>query len=334
MYHIEPEVRGEDSFPVTWGITRVGVICHETGHFLGLPDLYDTTSYSAGVGDFCLMGSGSWNGPGGDGRSPAHMSAWCKRTLGWASAAQPTTSGAYSLPRVEDNNSALYLLSSPVFPPTEYFLVENRQGYGFDSYLPGTSRGVLIWHVDESRPNNDDYTHYLVDLEEADGVQNLEQSPSAGGTDADYFRLGNNVSFGDDTTPHSLSYSGSPMGILLSGLSATGSLMSFNLSGVEASLASLKSMELLKAYPNPCYFSRGNLTIEGMPADPAPEIYIYNTAGELVRTLRPGDGIDASNTAVWNGKDKNGAKAASGLYIYLARTKNSGNATGKFYIFW
>lgn len=329
MYHTEPEIR--EAGP---GITRIGVICHETGHFLGLPDLYDTTYLSAGAGAFCLMAGGSWNGPLSDGSSPAHLSAWCKKTLGWASAAQPSTSGGYSLPRVEDHSDALYLLRSPLFPSTEYFLAENRQGYGFDSYLPGTNRGMLIWHVDESRLNNDDPAHYLVDLEEADGVQDLEAGSAAGGADSDYFRLGNNSSFGDATIPNSKSYSGYGLGISMSGFPASADPMTFNLTGVEASLASAKSMDRLKAYPNPCYFSGSVLTIAGMPDDPDPKIYIYNTAGELVRTLQRGDGINSANTAEWNGRDRNGSKAASGLYIYLASTANSGKATGKFYIFW
>jgi len=329
MYHTEPELRGAGP-----DITRIGVICHETGHFLGLPDLYDTTGASAGAGSFCLMATGSWNGVSSDGRSPAHPSAWCKKTLGWAAAAQPLTSGAYSLPRIEDNSAALYLLRSPAFPSTEYFLAENRQNFGFDSGLPGPDMGMLIWHVDESVANNDNPAHYLVDLEEADGVQHLELSYSALGTDVDYFRLDNKSTFGDATVPGSKSYYGSGLGILMSGISASADPMTFNLAGVEASLASMNSMDRLKAYPNPCYFNGSQLTISGMPLDPDPKIYIYNAAGELVRTLQRGDGINSFNTAVWNGRDKSGAKAASGLYIYLAKTANSGKATGKFYIFW
>lgn len=38
----------------------IGVVCHELGHLLfRLPDLYDTDKSSNGVGDWCLMGSGS-----------------------------------------------------------------------------------------------------------------------------------------------------------------------------------------------------------------------------------------------------------------------------------
>jgi immune inhibitor A len=49
---------------------RVGVFCHEFGHMLGLPDLYDTTNHSHGVGAWCVMGAGAWND---DGLTPAHF---------------------------------------------------------------------------------------------------------------------------------------------------------------------------------------------------------------------------------------------------------------------
>ena len=39
---------------------------HELGHLLfGFPDLYDPDGTSEGIGDWCLMSGGSWNG-GGD----------------------------------------------------------------------------------------------------------------------------------------------------------------------------------------------------------------------------------------------------------------------------
>ena len=41
-------------------------LAHELGHLLfGFPDLYDTDYTSEGIGDWCLMAAGSWNG-GGD----------------------------------------------------------------------------------------------------------------------------------------------------------------------------------------------------------------------------------------------------------------------------
>ena len=61
----------------------IGVFCHEFGHVLGLPDLYDTDNSSEGLGQWCLMASGSWGGNGSSPQTPTHMSAWCKQKLGW-----------------------------------------------------------------------------------------------------------------------------------------------------------------------------------------------------------------------------------------------------------
>jgi M6 family metalloprotease-like protein len=223
-YHTEPERRGWDTAPSTQGITRIGVICHENGHFLGLPDLYDYGYDSKGVGDFCLMAGGSWNG--NYGTQPAHMSAWCKKLLGWLTPTVVAGAGTFTVPRVEQN-PIVYQLSGP-FPSTQYFLVENRQGSGFDASLPGSSRGLLIWHVDETVANNNDQTHFKVDLEEASGTQHLELNSNEG-DDADYYRQGNATSFTASTTPNNLSYSGTALGLNISTVSATGSNMTFTI---------------------------------------------------------------------------------------------------------
>lgn len=335
MYHTEPEVRGTDGQPATQGITRIGVISHETGHFLGLPDLYDYGYDSQGAGQFCLMAGGNWNGPaGGEGIYPAHMSAWPKAILGWATPTQITTAGTYSLPRIEDDSSAMYWLQADAFPSSEYFLMENRQSVGFDLWIPGVTKGVLIWHVDQDlfeNGNNDDQTHYLVDLEEASGVQDLANNINSG-DDADYFRFGNNTGFGDGTTPNSKSYSSYNLGLLISSVSDAGDPMSFNVSLTATTKLTLGK---LKAYPNPCYFDKSDLTIADMPPDAKDvKVFIYSAAGKLVRVLESGRGIDADNIAVWDGRDKSGTMTASGLYIYLAKASNYDGVTGKFYALW
>ncbi|NOY88910.1 MAG: M6 family metalloprotease domain-containing protein, partial [FCB group bacterium] len=63
-----------------WGLITMGVFAHEYGHFLGLPDLYDTDYSSAGIGDWSLMAGGSWNY---NGSYPAFFDAWCKKELGF-----------------------------------------------------------------------------------------------------------------------------------------------------------------------------------------------------------------------------------------------------------
>lgn len=63
------------------GDSTIGVFCHEFGHILGLPDLYDTNEFSSGVGDWSLMSRGSWGGNNGDVPSP--LLAWERADLGW-----------------------------------------------------------------------------------------------------------------------------------------------------------------------------------------------------------------------------------------------------------
>lgn len=221
-YHTGPERRGWDNIPYTHGITRIGIICHEMCHFLGLPDLYDRGADSMGVGNFCMMGGGCWNGDYG--AQPAHLSAWCKAALMWSAPVEVQEARAYAVPRAEDHKR-VYRISGR-FPPTQYFLVENRQGVGFDAGLPGRKRGLLIWHVDEKVTDNNNQKHYQVDLEEAGGRQNLELNEN-GGNDGDYFRNKAVPVFISDTVPNNLSYSGSTPGWNIIGISKPSDFMTF-----------------------------------------------------------------------------------------------------------
>ncbi len=222
-YHTEPARRGWDNTPSSQGITRIGVICHEHGHFLGLPDLYDTTYNSYGAGDFCLMAGGSWGG--NSGHRPTHMSAWCKIKLGWVTPTAVSSNGSQSISTVA-TNPQVYKAESAC-GSKQYFLIENRQGVGFDASAPGSQRGLLIWHVDENQSDNDDKTHYMVDLEEASCTQHLEANTNKG-DDADYFRAGNATSFNATTCPNSKCYSGAVSNVNITNISATGSVMTFD----------------------------------------------------------------------------------------------------------
>jgi immune inhibitor A len=175
----------------------IGVFAHEMGHgFWDLPDLYDTTYSSAGIGNWSLMAGGSWNGPnslGGypDGSSPAWPDAYCRVQMGFVSPA--AGSGDLSLPQAYDNPAPAptVLQLSSLFNTKEYYLLENRQRVSgsYDEYLP--AGGLLIWHVDENVAT-DNYRpctaqadcscplHYLVSLEQADGLKNLEKGQNEG----------------------------------------------------------------------------------------------------------------------------------------------------------
>lgn len=192
-YHISPALWG------TCGssIGRIGVICHETGHFFGLPDLYDGTPsdngrVGSGVGTTCLMGN-SW-GYRGDQYYPPLMSAWSRLRLGWAEPELITQSGEYSLLSAATNDRVLAYVNP--YNHKEYFLFENKQRHEFfDLNIPQT--GINVYHIDddatyteEGFPGSEGWPeeHYRVAVVQPDGQFALEKGESFGDS-GDVFHL-------------------------------------------------------------------------------------------------------------------------------------------------
>jgi len=132
----------------------LGTICHEFGHALGLPDLYDVNYVDPGhfVDGWCVMGTGSKNG-NPRGSMPPHPMMWCKIKLGWVEDSRIITvrGGEYAnvtLLASEAKASGHLAIKLPL-PDGRYYLVEARERIGFDAALP--SYGVLISLIDESR---------------------------------------------------------------------------------------------------------------------------------------------------------------------------------------
>lgn len=124
----------------------IGTFCHEFSHCMGFPDLYDT-SYAGwfGMGDFDLMCSGSYNG---DSKCPAGYSAYEKAQCGWLTLKDMTnieqeTSIVGVQPMSADGDA--YIIKNKGHED-EYYILENRQKTGLDSYLPAS--GLMITHVD------------------------------------------------------------------------------------------------------------------------------------------------------------------------------------------
>lgn len=153
-------------------LSPIGVFCHEYGHFLGLPDLYDINYFlsghegSDGLGNWSLMARGNYLRGS---KKPAHLDAYCKDIVGFVEPQHLTTNLHHAqIPAVE-YNPVVYKLQ---YDSSEYWLIENRQKMGFDKCLPGA--GLCIYHVDTDAPQNNTMpSRYFVALEQADGVDAL-----------------------------------------------------------------------------------------------------------------------------------------------------------------
>ena len=180
----------------------IGAMCHEYGHLLGLPDLYnwqfrhgdepqDPEEDSAGIGAWGLMGwgAGGWNGNDG----PTSFSAWSRLQLGWANVSGPLRENSEM--KFEDVGIAGAVYKFPL-TRKEYFLLEyrTRGSTYYDRNVPG--EGILIWHVGEepSDPERGWGSRISVDLECADGrwrdagyPLGVEADPDSGADNLDFW---------------------------------------------------------------------------------------------------------------------------------------------------
>ncbi len=209
------------------GLSPYGVLNHEFGHVLGLPELYAPGKAHEGIGVWGLMGQGTWLGMG---ERPPHPEAWSKLQLGWVDPIDVETTQRVRLPLVERSGQVVRIRTGR---DGEVFLIENRARVGADRGLKG--EGLLIWHVDESRKSfrrsQDDPRHKRLDLLTAD------RWPSD--LDVGHARGGNRGDAGDPWAdrrlgpqpggaPSTDAYDGAPGRFAIRNISPAGEVMEFD----------------------------------------------------------------------------------------------------------
>jgi immune inhibitor A len=332
-YSMEPERLVNPAARIT-----CGVFCHEFGHVLGLPDLYDTDYSTYGIGSFCLMSAGSWGQAGSSdlpGNSPCHFCAWAKYQLGWVN---PVPVDRSTVSKRENelvacagaNRVAYRVLEDPGGPDWnwsggagEYFLVENRFRTGFDKSLPGD--GLLILHIDDSQEENTNEAHPLVGIMQADGSTSYLLSDWGSASD---LWQDDSSGFYDASTPSSRLYNLEPSGAAVYDIGSADSVM------YASFWVAPMFLGRIAAYPNPFRINNPpawgrEVVITYYPSDTAelgtqfPEfkVTLYNIAGERVRLLDDGNEVDRyRRSAFWDLKNESGNDAVSGMYLYVIET--------------
>lgn len=240
-YIINPErTNYADGNNTTTEMIGCGVYCHEFGHAIGLPDLYDTDYYGYGsgygLGNWSLMAGGSWGGNGNTNARPTALDVWARRFLGWASPTLVTNDNLYTVNGIMATASgSSYKLARLGSDTTKQFwLIENRYELGagpvssvrWDSLLLSTSPGGLaIYHIDSTYTSstyfstnsvNNKYTStgaarpYGVALEETDMTSAGYSSELWNGTNngdaADIWMSSTQTAFDSNGTAYPVTY--------------------------------------------------------------------------------------------------------------------------------
>ncbi len=144
-----------------------GTLAHELGHYLGLPDLYDTVgSGSWGSYDsmyLSLMNQGSYGEDVYGNPIPFSLDIWSRVELRWVTPELLTPGSAASvMDSLDPSGTYPVALRIDTTKDGEYYLIENRRFTRWDTCLgevlynnailkdgedPGG--GLLIWHIDQ-----------------------------------------------------------------------------------------------------------------------------------------------------------------------------------------
>ena len=259
------------------------------GFAVGLPPLWQIETGQSGVGIFGLMDQGSNNGRG---IVPSIPNPWTRIYAGWelpevyknpqeislingkqnSIAKIPLSESEYFLIENRNNwfrygvgidsarlkvwestnsypNYVTVLFDSTGINKDEYGVVRSINNYNIG--LPAS--GLLIWHIDENRINENISDYKInanieakgIDIEEADGAQdigyisNLITDPSSGYWGDMWFRENsqfyranttNQLEFSPYTYPNTQTNNGYSSGVNINNISKTDTLMSFELS--------------------------------------------------------------------------------------------------------
>lgn len=315
----------------------LGVTCHEYGHQLGLPDIYDTYTGRSTAGAWELMDYPYTGSPYG--ANPPHLGAWTRFYLGWTPAAFAST-GTVVLPAASVSADGVRRLFAT---GTETFFGEYRRrdpGATYDNAIP--REGIAVWHVDESIvgnpavmennvvnvPSYNGGGHKGVDLVESGGTESQPSNPGKVWVN------------GEGVAPPATDlFAGGPSLMSLTGIAGVGSATA---SGELAFFQSAAGAPFIRgvSYPNPAGGGRAprpgappgtvatvRLEFAGFVSSSSLGLDLFSFNGSRLRSVQGfnlrAEPISGDYEWVyefdWDGRDEAGEEVAAGAYYYEAR---------------
>ncbi len=260
----------------------IGTICHEFGHVLGLPDLYDTDYSNNGgesnhPGSWDVMAGGSGNNYG---RNPVGYSLWERWELGFTDTPAELTLGAQSLTAVDVSNTG-YMMQSP--NENEFFLFENRQPGKWDSALPG--HGLVITRVDYS--NEQAWWNNEVNCNPAHNYYELLHASGSGASGVPFPGQNNVTYINSSSDPGLVTWAGDACQYALNNIAENNNVISFNV------VADVPPLTLIEDFDQmPTQLPANSVNIQGNFATwnfPKSNVVEYN--GTHVASLQMPGGI-------------------------------------------
>lgn len=124
----------------------IGVMCHELSHALGLPDFYDTNYVGFGMDVWSLMDYGCYMQ---NSCVPVAYTAYEREFMGWRHLQEIKEAGPYTLNPIASEEGVGLKIVNPE-NEDEYYVLEARLNYGWDSSLSRFGKGLQVTHVDYS----------------------------------------------------------------------------------------------------------------------------------------------------------------------------------------